>query len=152
MSNYRADGGLEIRMVHSGINTRENTMSNIGLTEAEVNEIKQETDQQRKERTGLSSLEISDQAAAAVQKSQHRVTLDSMKAKITDEEFLHPRTMPHMTICVLTTDNGFALVGKSTPADPENFDQELGEKFAFEDALRQMWPLEAYLLREILSK
>jgi hypothetical protein len=52
---------------------------------------------------------------------------------------------------VLITDTGYALVGKSTPADAENFDEELGLKFAKEDAIRQMWPLEAYLLRERMT-
>ena len=129
----RSDAGLQICMVHTNINTGEERM---------------ETDEQRKDRTGLSSLEIGDREAAAVQKTSNRITLDSMLAKIVYEEFIHPQTIEHMTICVLTTENGFALVGKSTPADPENFNEELGKKFAKEDALRQMWPLEAYLLRE----
>jgi Phage protein (N4 Gp49/phage Sf6 gene 66) family len=135
MSDYRADGGLEITMIHRNINT--------GKVRAPM-----ETDRDRQIRTGLSSLEIADQEAAAVQKSKHRVTLESMLAKIANEEYIHPESIPHMTICVLTTDNGYAIVGKSTPADPDNFDEALGKKFAKEDAIRQMWPLEAYLLRE----
>ena len=107
-------------------------------------------DRDRQRRTGLSSLEITDQESAAVQKTKHRVTLESMLAKIVTEDYIHPLHIPHMTLCVITTDNGFALVGKSAPADPDNFDKELGRKFAKEDAIRQMWPLEAYLLRERL--
>jgi len=94
------------------------------------------------------SLEESDAAAAAVQKTENRVTLDSIKAKIVTKEILHPESIPHMTIAVLLLDNGFAVVGISTPADPENYDEALGEKFAIEDAVRQIWKLEAYLLRE----
>lgn len=97
------------------------------------------------------SLEASDAAAAAVQKTDNRVTLDSMKAKIATTEYLRPESAPHMTIAVLTTTNGFQLIGKSAPADPANYDAALGEKFSFEDALRQMWPLEGYLLREKLA-
>jgi hypothetical protein len=48
-------------------------------------------------------------------------------------------------------DNGFVLVGKSAPADPGNFNEELGRNFAKDDALRQMWPLEGYLLCEKLT-
>jgi Phage protein (N4 Gp49/phage Sf6 gene 66) family len=98
--------------------------------------------------TQESSLRVGDDEAAAVQKTKNRVALDAMLAKVTGEEYIWPESMPHMTICVLTVENGFALVGKSTPADPDNFDRELGRKFAREDAVRQMWPLEAYLLRE----
>jgi Phage protein (N4 Gp49/phage Sf6 gene 66) family len=143
MSSYRADGGLEIRHVHTNINTGEAKMPTV-LTEAE----QRESAEERKERTGLSSLEIADQESAAVQKTKHRVTLDSMLAKIAHEEYIWPTSIRHMTICILITENGFALVGKSAPADPDNFDIDLGKKFAKEDALRQMWSLEAYLLRE----
>ena len=57
-----------------------------------------------------------------------------------------------LTLCVLVLDNGFTLVGKSAPASAENFNSALGRKFAYEDALRQLWPLEGYLLRERLWK
>ena len=97
------------------------------------------------------SLQAGDNAAAAVQKTPNRVTLDSMKARVARVEYHRPNICQHMTICFVEIDNGFLLVGKSAPADAENFNDELGMKFALEDALRQMWPLEAYLLRERLS-
>ena len=96
------------------------------------------------------TLEQSEAAAAAVQKTPHRVTLEELEAKIASEEFVNPPSVPHMTICVLTTINGYALVGRSAPADPENFNEALQRKFAREDALRQLWPLEGYMLREAL--
>jgi hypothetical protein len=97
------------------------------------------------------SLEASDAASAAVQKTPHRVTLDSMKSRIVDEEYIHPELFPKLTICCILLDNGFVLVGKSAPADPGNFNEELGRNFAKDDALRQMWPLEGYLLCEKLT-
>ena len=97
------------------------------------------------------SLEIGDEVAAAAQKTPNRVTLDSMKAKIKGVEFINPKTIPHLTLAIVSLTNGFSLVGKSAPADPDNFDVEVGKKFAKEDAIRQMWPLEGYLLRENLS-
>lgn len=100
----------------------------------------------------MDSLRISDEASKEVQKTPNRVTLDSMIAKIVTEDYIHPPTIPHMTICVITLANGFALVGKSAPADAENFNLELGRKFAKEDAIRQMWPLEAYALRERMTQ
>jgi len=110
-----------------------------------------ETDAEREKRTGLSSVRITDNESKAVQKTEHRVTLDSILAKIVGEEIHHPTGTPHMTIVILTLANGFVVIGKSAPADAENFNRELGEKFAKEDAIRQIWPLEAYLLREKLS-
>lgn len=100
----------------------------------------------------MSSLETGDREAAAVQKTPHRVTLESMKAKIAKEVFINDAIEPTVTVCLMKLTNGFVLVGKSAPADPSNFDQELGEKFAREDCIRQMWPLEGYLLRERLHE
>jgi hypothetical protein len=110
-----------------------------------------ETDEERKARTGLSSLGQTDRASAAVQKTPNRVSLGALTEKIVHIEYLHPEGIPHMTIAVVYTQNGFALVGKSAPADPENFNEKLGQDFAFEDAARQLWQLEAYLLRERMT-
>jgi len=111
-----------------------------------------ETDQQRAARTGLSSNDMADLAARQVQKTYNRVTIDSIRAKILRAEYIHPEIAPHMTICVVEMENGFFLVGKSVPADPANFDPELGAKFAAEDAERHAWVLEGYLLRETMHK
>ncbi|MCA0422079.1 MAG: hypothetical protein LCH61_01935 [Proteobacteria bacterium] len=100
----------------------------------------------------MTTLETGEALAAAVQKTPHRVTLDSLKAKIVAAEFFHPSFAPHVTVAVLQTENGFTLVGKSAPADPANFDAEAGRTFAHDDAIRQLWALEGYLLRERLRQ
>ena len=56
-----------------------------------------------------------------------------------------------LTICLLVMRNGFVIIGKSAPASPENFDEEKGKRFAYEDAIKQLWPLEGYALRERLA-
>jgi len=56
-----------------------------------------------------------------------------------------------LSICILVLDNGWTLLGKSAPASAENFDPEKGVTFARDDALRQLWPLEGYLLRDRLA-
>jgi hypothetical protein len=56
-----------------------------------------------------------------------------------------------LTICLVVTRSGFTIVGKSAPASPDNFDADLGRKLAYEDAVRQLWPLMGYALREKLS-
>lgn len=57
-----------------------------------------------------------------------------------------------LSICVLVLRNGFTIVGKSAPASPENFNAELGRKFAYEDCIRQLWPLMGFALRDRLSR
>jgi len=56
-----------------------------------------------------------------------------------------------LTICLPVTRNGFTLIGKSAPASPDNFDPVLGRKLAYEDAVRQLWPLMGYALRDKLA-
>lgn len=93
-----------------------------------------------------------------------RVSLQSMQDKIIDENYLnlgealfgndegiernHPTYL--LTLCVITMENGFTVIGKSAPASAANFDAEKGKTFAYEDAIRQLWPLEGYALRERL--
>lgn len=99
----------------------------------------------------MDSLEVTDAESKAVQKTPNRVSLESIKAKIASVEYMHPAELPTMTIAVVVMSNGYAIVGKAAPADPENFNPELGRKFAYEDAVRQIWPLEGYALRERLA-
>lgn len=79
-----------------------------------------------------------------------RVTLDSMEEKIVSEDYIVHEGI--LTLCIIKMQNGFYVVGESAPASPANFDAELGRKFAYENAIRQLWKLEGYALREQLSK
>jgi hypothetical protein len=95
-------------------------------------------------------LEVSDEMAASVQKTPHRVTLQDIKDKIKSIEFVHPKSAAHVTIAVLTLDNGFVILGESAPADPGNYNAEKGRQFAEQDAMRKVWAFEGYLLRSKL--
>ncbi len=55
-----------------------------------------------------------------------------------------------MSICMLQMKNGFMVIGKSAPASAINFNAELGRKLAYEDAIRQLWPLMGFALRDRL--
>lgn len=77
-----------------------------------------------------------------------RVDIDSMQAKIVTEEYGLIDGL--LTICILKMRNGFYVVGHSAAASPENFDPVKGQRFAKENAIRQLWPMEGYLLREQL--
>lgn len=98
------------------------------------------------------SLEKGDAIAAEVAKTPWRVSLESMKSQVDTVEYIYPETIPHMTIAIVVLKNGYALQGMSAPADPTNFNEEKGKEFAYEDALRKLWPLEAYVMRDFLSQ
>ena len=55
-----------------------------------------------------------------------------------------------LTFCVLVLKNGFTVTGESACASPENFDKTKGQTFAYEDAIRQLWPLMGFALRDRL--
>lgn len=56
-----------------------------------------------------------------------------------------------LSVCMLIMRNGFMVLGKSAPASPENFNAELGRKLAYEDCIRQLWPLMGFALRDKLQ-
>jgi hypothetical protein len=76
-----------------------------------------------------------------------KVTLDGIKAKIKGETYL---VLPdgRTTLCILDLENGYTIKGMSACVDPAEFDLNLGRKYAFEDAFKQIWALEGYLLAE----
>jgi hypothetical protein len=77
-----------------------------------------------------------------------RVTEESIKAKIANVKyFFHGTT----TICIITMQNNFRFIGSSTPASANNYDSKVGERYAYDNAFRQIWTHEGYLLRETLS-
>jgi len=109
------------------------------------------------------SIEAADREAGAIAVAP-RVSLESMERKITARYDLSGTDLTNaisvptvaeialFSLCILVMENGFILVGKSAPASPENYNAELGRKFAYEDCIRQLWPLEGYLLRDHLSR
>lgn len=79
------------------------------------------------------------------------VTMDLIKSKIVKEQF-HVFDGTQLTVCVLTLENGFNVTGESACVSPENFNKEIGEKIAKDNAVNKIWSLEGYLLKEQLSK
>jgi len=56
------------------------------------------------------------------------------------------------TICRITMVNGFTIDGFSACADPYNFNEDIGKKYAHEQAFDKLWMLEGYLLKERLHQ
>ena len=78
-----------------------------------------------------------------------RLTPDNIDNVIADSDFyVFPKTQ--LTVCCLTLKNGFNVTGESACASPENFNKEIGEKIAYDNARNKIWQLEGYLLKEKL--
>lgn len=90
-----------------------------------------------------------------------RVTPDAIEANIAGEYFFTAAdatkgcpqfdALGLLTFCVLVLKNGFTVTGESACASPENFDRELGQKIARQNAVNKMWPLMGYELRTRLA-
>jgi len=76
-----------------------------------------------------------------------RVTKQSIEDKIKTIDYYEHG---HLTICVITMQNGFMVNGQSAPADTRNYDADVGKSYAYENAFKQLWVLEGYLLRQKL--
>lgn len=108
----------------------------------------------------MDSLQVTDAASAAVAVAP-RVQLKDIEAGMSGIFYTNAadacrdapvsKNMALLTMCIVEMKNGFIVVGKSAPASAENFNAELGRKFAYEDAVRQLWPLMGFALRDRLA-
>lgn len=92
-----------------------------------------------------------------------RVTLEHIESLIVGEYYTRasrfsnvlPQDIPVLgclTICALVLKNGFVVTGESACASPENYNAEIGRRLAREMAVRKIWQLEGYLLKQKLSE
>jgi hypothetical protein len=90
-----------------------------------------------------------EEAQATVEaKTAPRLTKDLLEKRIKAVRYFLDGTL---TICVIEAVNGFKVVGTAAPASEANFDPGVGQRYAYEDAFRQLWPLEGYALRSHLA-
>lgn len=90
------------------------------------------------------------------------VTMEQIQNTIAEEHYLNlgealkvslvPNSgLALTTICVLVLKNGYTVIGQSACADPAKYDEQLGRQIAYNDAVRQVWPLLGYELKSLLS-
>jgi hypothetical protein len=123
-----------------------------------------------KDTRGASTIE--DEIKAAGADKAPRVTPDDLKANIVGEyyftagdglsgemvrhykspTYVYEKSLDLLTFCVLVLRNGFTVTGESACASPENFNAEIGRKIAREDAIKKVWPLMGYALKQKLSE
>lgn len=84
-----------------------------------------------------------------------RVTLADLEANIADTEILKhvSRSGQVLRWAILTTRNGFAVVGKpSVAVSAENDNAEIGQNIAIDNAKDELWPLMGYALKQQLHE
>jgi hypothetical protein len=75
------------------------------------------------------------------------VTTEAVEDSIAGVQYCHFEGTT-VTVCCIELKNGFTVVGKSACANPNNFDQALGEELAYDDAKQQIFTHLAFLLCE----
>lgn len=80
-----------------------------------------------------------------------RITPDMLDEEIVSCQY-HVFDGSCLTVCCLTLKNGFTVTGESACASPENFNAEIGQKIARENARNKIWPLLGFRLRDQLAK
>ena len=80
---------------------------------------------------------------------KNKVTVEGINDKIVAITFTR---LPNgrTTVCQLTMQNGFTIEGSSACVAAANYVQVDGEKYAYEAAVKNVWPFEGYLLAEQL--
>lgn len=74
-----------------------------------------------------------------------KLTIEDIKSVVVSAEYIQNGTL---TICILTLKNGFKVTGQSACVNHETFNDEIGQKIAYESALSAIWELEGYLLAQ----
>lgn len=83
------------------------------------------------------------------QRTEPALRMADVVDTITKEQY-HVFEGTTTTVCCLTLRNGFTAVGKSACIHSQDFDAELGRKYAKEEAIKQVFDLEAYMLKQRL--
>ena len=64
---------------------------------------------------------------------------------------IHHDSLGLLTFCVLVLRNGFTVTGEAACCSAALFDEKKGREKAREKAVRKIWPLLGYALREKLA-
>ena len=83
--------------------------------------------------------------------STFRLTDADIDALIHEEAYhVFPGTT--VTVCCLTTKNGFSVVGESACLSLNNFDREIGQNITRNNAREKLWALEGYAVKTIRNQ
>jgi hypothetical protein len=79
----------------------------------------------------------------------NKVTLEEIEGLISTREFftLGKKT----TVCLLTLNNGFEVIGTAACVKAEDYNQEIGAKFAYQRAVDKIWEVEGYYRQKLSS-
>ena len=79
-----------------------------------------------------------------------KLTEEFLESEI--KEVQDQRLSGTITHCTIVTKSGFTFTGESACVDPNNYNKELGEKYAYENAFEKMWLPYGFWLHKALAE
>ena len=79
--------------------------------------------------------------------NMNSINEEFMKSQIANVEY-HQLSGTTITIAVITLKSGFTVTGESACVDPNNFNAEIGNKIAYENAFDKLWQLFGFELKQ----
>lgn len=76
----------------------------------------------------------------------NKITKEFLDSEIIAVEY--KRLSERLTHCTITVKNGFEFTGESVCVDPANYNEEIGNKIAYDNAFDKMWMPYGFLLRQ----
>ena len=76
----------------------------------------------------------------------NKITKEFLESEIIAVEY--QRLSERLTHCTITVRNGFEFTGESVCVDPANYNEEIGNKIAYNNAFDKMWMPYGFLLRQ----
>ena len=87
--------------------------------------------------------------ALAAALPERKLTKEFLESEIERAEY--NRMTSTITHCTIVTKSGFTFTGESACVDPNNYNKELGEKYAYENAFEKMWMPYGFWLHKALA-
>ena len=88
--------------------------------------------------------------ALAAALPERKLTKEFLESEIERAEY--NRMTSTITHCTIVTKSGFTFTGESACVDPNNYNKELGEKYAYENAFEKMWMPYGFWLHKALAE
>ena len=80
---------------------------------------------------------------------ERKLTKEFLESEI--KEVQYQRLSGTITHCTIVTKSGFTFTGESACVDPNNFNQEIGEQVAYDNAFEKMWTPYGFWLHKALA-
>ncbi len=92
---------------------------------------------------------VFDEGYSLLSELPEKITAEMIEDAISQEEYFQSGLL---TICALTLKNGFKVTGTSACANPSIYNESKGREYARIEAVKEIWPLEGYLLKQQMQE